>query len=64
MLQHVHNPVDWYPWGDEQFDKAKQENKPVFVKDEDSLLKVYFNNMNFSPVSCKLKSIKYLVIYN
>ncbi|MBS1628469.1 MAG: thioredoxin domain-containing protein [Bacteroidetes bacterium] len=31
LLQHAHNPVDWYPWGDEAFAKAKQENKPVLV---------------------------------
>jgi uncharacterized protein YyaL (SSP411 family) len=31
LLQHAYNPVDWYPWGDEAFDKAKQENKPVFL---------------------------------
>lgn len=31
LLQHAHNPVDWYPWGDEAFDKAKAENKPVLV---------------------------------
>lgn len=31
LLQHAHNPVDWYPWGDEAFEKAKLENKPVFV---------------------------------
>ncbi len=31
LLQHAHNPVDWYPWGEEAFDKAKRENKPVFV---------------------------------
>lgn len=31
LLQHAHNPVDWYPWGDEAFDKAKQEGKPVFL---------------------------------
>ena len=31
LLQHAHNPVDWYPWGDEAFEKAKQENKPVLV---------------------------------
>lgn len=31
LLQHAHNPVDWYPWGEEAFAKAKQENKPVFV---------------------------------
>lgn len=31
LLQHAHNPVDWYAWGDEPFEKAKQENKPVLV---------------------------------
>ena len=31
LLQHADNPVDWYPWGDEAFDKAKQENKPIFL---------------------------------
>ncbi len=31
LLQHAHNPVDWYPWGDEAFRKAQQENKPVFL---------------------------------
>jgi hypothetical protein len=31
LLQHAHNPVDWYPWGDEAFAKAKAEDKPVFL---------------------------------
>ena len=31
LLQHAHNPVDWYPWCDEAFEKAKTENKPVLV---------------------------------
>lgn len=31
LLQHAHNPVDWYPWGDEAFEKAERENKPVLV---------------------------------
>ncbi|MBS1585586.1 MAG: thioredoxin domain-containing protein [Bacteroidetes bacterium] len=31
LQQHAHNPVDWYPWGDEAFEKAKSENKPVLV---------------------------------
>ncbi len=31
LLQHANNPVDWYPWGEEAFDKAKKENKPVLV---------------------------------
>jgi len=31
LLQHAHNPVDWYPWGDEAFLRAKTEDKPVLV---------------------------------
>ncbi len=31
LQQHVDNPVEWYPWGDEAFEKAKRENKPVFL---------------------------------
>src|SRR6266403_5737160 len=31
LLQHAHNPVDWYPWGEEAFDKARRENKPIFL---------------------------------
>lgn len=31
LLQHAGNPVNWYPWGDEAFDKAKSEDKPVFL---------------------------------
>ena len=31
LLQHANNPVDWYAWGDEAFEKAARENKPVFL---------------------------------
>lgn len=31
LLQHAHNPVDWYPWGKEALDKAKAENKPLLI---------------------------------
>jgi uncharacterized protein YyaL (SSP411 family) len=31
LQQHAHNPVDWYPWSEEAFDKAKKEDKPVLV---------------------------------
>ncbi len=31
LLQHAGNPVDWYPWGDEAFDRAQREDKPVFL---------------------------------
>ncbi|EIT86643.1 hypothetical protein A374_03694 [Fictibacillus macauensis ZFHKF-1] len=31
LLQHAHQPVDWYPWGEEAFEKARREKKPVFL---------------------------------
>lgn len=31
LLQHAHNPVNWFPWGGEAFAKAKEEQKPVFL---------------------------------
>ena len=31
LRQHANNPVDWYPWGKEAFEKAKKENKPIFL---------------------------------
>jgi uncharacterized protein YyaL (SSP411 family) len=31
LLQHAQNPVDWYPWCDKAFEKARKENKPVFL---------------------------------
>ena len=31
LLHHAHNPVDWYPWGDEAFQKAKDEDKPILL---------------------------------
>jgi uncharacterized protein YyaL (SSP411 family) len=31
LLQHAHNPVNWYPWGEEALQKAKSENKPILV---------------------------------
>ncbi|HEY4329210.1 MAG TPA: DUF255 domain-containing protein [Phycisphaerae bacterium] len=31
LLQHAHNPVDWYPWGEEAFNKARAEAKPIFL---------------------------------
>ena len=30
LLQHAYNPVDWYPWGEEAFEKARLEDKPIF----------------------------------
>lgn len=31
LLQHAHNPVDWYPWGEEAFERARAEDKPIFL---------------------------------
>ena len=31
LLQHAHNPVNWYPWGEEAFARAREENKPIFL---------------------------------
>jgi uncharacterized protein YyaL (SSP411 family) len=31
LLQHAHNPVDWYPWGEEALEKAQRENKPILL---------------------------------
>jgi hypothetical protein len=31
LLQHAYNPVDWYPWGNEAFERARKENKPIFL---------------------------------
>ena len=31
LLQHANNPVDWFPWGEEAFAKAREEEKPIFL---------------------------------
>ncbi len=31
LKQHAYNPVDWYPWGQEALDRAKREDKPIFL---------------------------------
>jgi hypothetical protein len=31
LLQHAHNPVDWYPWGEEAFERARREDRPIFL---------------------------------
>ena len=31
LLQHAHNPVDWYPWGPEAFEQAREQDKPIFL---------------------------------
>src|SRR5919202_1452517 len=31
LLQHAHNPVDWYPWGEEALRRAREEDRPIFL---------------------------------
>ena len=31
LLQHSYNPVNWYPWGEEAFERAKNKDKPIFL---------------------------------
>ena len=31
LLQHAHNPVDWYPWGEEALQRARCEDKPILL---------------------------------
>lgn len=31
LLQHANNPINWYAWGEEAFNKAKEEDKPIFI---------------------------------
>ncbi|ODA41249.1 DUF255 domain-containing protein [Desulfosporosinus sp. BG] len=31
LLQHANNPVNWFPWGEDAFNTAKAENKPIFL---------------------------------
>ena len=31
LLQHAHNPVDWYPWSEEALQRSKEENKPILL---------------------------------
>jgi hypothetical protein len=31
LLQHAYNPVNWFPWGEEAFTKAREEYKPIFL---------------------------------
>ena len=31
LLQHAHNPVDWYPWGEEAFTRSREQDRPIFL---------------------------------
>ncbi|KAG6508447.1 hypothetical protein ZIOFF_033821 [Zingiber officinale] len=44
LLQHAHNPVDWYPWGEEAFEKARKRNIPIFL------------SIGYSTCHCKSKN--------
>lgn len=41
LLQHAYNPVNWYSWSDEAFQKAKAEDKPIFL----SIRKQYLSKL-------------------
>uniref|UniRef100_A0A914Q3I5 DUF255 domain-containing protein n=1 Tax=Panagrolaimus davidi TaxID=227884 RepID=A0A914Q3I5_9BILA len=41
LLQHAHNPVDWYPWSDEAFKAAKEKNLPIFLSERPDVDKLY-----------------------
>ncbi|CAG8650340.1 2295_t:CDS:10, partial [Acaulospora morrowiae] len=45
LLQHANNPVDWYPWGEEAFQKARKENKLIFLSAHES-----FENANIAKI--------------
>jgi len=47
LLQHAHNPVDWWPWCDEAFAKAKAEDKPIFLPIMSSLKSFIFQAFNY-----------------
>lgn len=53
LLQHAYNPVDWYPWGEEAFDTAKAQDKPIF-------LSIGYSTCHWCHVS-KLHPIKHLL---
>lgn len=50
LLQHAYNPVNWFPWSDEAFQKAKSEDKPIFL----SIAIADLYSKNLSLVSIKL----------
>lgn len=50
LLQHAHNPVDWYPWSEEAFQKAKSDDKPIFLymKNISDTIETYNNKVLWS----------------
>jgi uncharacterized protein YyaL (SSP411 family) len=57
LLQHAHNPVDWYPWGPEAFSRAVAEDKPIFLSIGYSTChwchNMIMNQSCFSPIKLK-----------
>ncbi|MDS9995437.1 thioredoxin domain-containing protein [Bacillus atrophaeus] len=63
-IQHTHNPVNWFPWGEEAFEKAKRENKPVLVSIgystchwRLSISCLYQVHNNFTPLQKTLRTV-------
>ena len=46
LLQHKDNPVDWYPWGEDAFARARNEDKPIFLSIGKASAPNYTNNTN------------------
>ena len=62
LLQHAYNPVDWYQWSEEAFEKAKEENKPIFLSTGMSYLEeinTAVNTRSTSFTAAYLASTKY-----
>ncbi|KAL5135659.1 hypothetical protein HKD37_03G008516 [Glycine soja] len=41
LLQHAHNPVDWYPWGEEAFAEARRRDAPIFLSSNSLLFRLF-----------------------
>ncbi|GIM27644.1 hypothetical protein CPJCM30710_03100 [Clostridium polyendosporum] len=61
LLQHAYNPVDWYPWGEEAFEKAEKEDKPIFLSIGYSTCHwcrdCYYSKMNYISLKFFINSI-------
>nr|WP_250930845.1 DUF255 domain-containing protein [Clostridium felsineum] len=63
LLQHAHNPVNWFPWCDEAFSKAKSENKPIFLSIGYSTCHWCHSNLCPQTQPCKIKDFNILNPY-
>lgn len=64
LLQHAYNPVDWHPWGDEAFEKAKREDKPVFLSIGYSTCHWCHVSKGYIFVYANLITVAYCITYN